>query len=124
MGAIFRRLGYPPANCEWTPEVPMSDVRVPSPAAGHNARRGAVLLLLYVALYGSFLALLMFCPAAIRDTSVPLQHVGSGQDSLDVLHLDLHGLNLAMMSGLLFVTASVFLAFFHVRPEPPAGPAA
>ena len=81
-----------------------------------------MLLVLYLALYGGFLALTMLCPAAMRDTAVPLENVGPGQESLDVLHLNLHGLNLAMMAGILLIIASILLAFFHVRPEPPPRP--
>jgi uncharacterized membrane protein (DUF485 family) len=79
------------------------------------ARRGLALFLIYFVLYAGFLLLNVFAPEAMARTVIALQPIPQGRNETEVLHYDLHGLNLALVYGLALIVAAILLAFFYMR---------
>jgi uncharacterized membrane protein (DUF485 family) len=84
-------------------------------AISRAARRGLILFAIYFAFFAGFLLLNIFSPRIMQATILPLQKVPEGKEPVEVLHLDLHGLNLALVYGLFLILAAIVLAFVYVR---------
>ncbi|MCL2646548.1 MAG: hypothetical protein FWD61_06025 [Phycisphaerales bacterium] len=84
------------------------------PSTRRAMRYGLELFLFYFLLYAGFILLNLFAPDYIAEGFVPPDSDRG---------IDLHGLNLALVYGLLLILIAIFLAFYHLRRCPPsAGP--
>ncbi len=70
-----------------------------------NARQGLILFLIYFALYGGFIALNIFRPAWLSETSIPLGDY----------EISLGGPNIAIVYGVALIFAALFLALIYMR---------